>query len=190
MTPAVAPSLMTTEELLALPENGMDRWLIRGRLREKPKTFHNRKHSRTMALVGTFLSKWLDQQPEPRGDVFGGEAGVTLRRIPDSTLGVDVVYVSQGVWISRQSEAFPLIDGVPVLAIEILSPNDVVEDVNDKIDEYLSAGVALVWVIDPHHRTVEIFRQGEEPKLVNVREELSGEPELPGFRVRVEQLFQ
>jgi Uma2 family endonuclease len=197
MSVSVAPSLMTTEELLAMPDDGVERWLIRGMLREKrgeqagekPMTVRNRVHSRILIRIGKFLDNWLDQQPEPRGEVLGGEAGVKLRRNPDSTVGIDVVYISSEV-AARQSEDTTLVDGVPVLAVEILSPNDVIEEVNDKIDEYLAAGVALVWVIDPHRRTVEIFRQGAEPELVNVQQELSGEPQLPGFRVRVEQLFR
>jgi Uma2 family endonuclease len=188
MSVAAAPPVLTTAELLALPQDGVDRWLIRGQLREKPMTVRNRWHSRIMVRVGKLLDNWLDQQPEPRGSVLGGEVGVRLRRDPDTTVGVDVVYVSPEV-AARESADTTLIDGVPVLAVEILSPNDTLEEVNEKIDEYLRAGVALVWVINPHHRTVEIFRPGEEPELANVRQELSGEPHLPGFRVPVAQLF-
>jgi Uma2 family endonuclease len=195
MSVAATPALMTTEEFLALPDDGVERWLIRGQLREKkpqpgekPMTVRNRTHSRLTIRVGKFLDNWLDQQPEPRGEVLGGEAGVKLRRDPDTTVGVDVVYVSAEV-MARQSDDTTLIDGVPVLAVEILSPSDTQEEIDEKIDDYLSAGVPLVWVIDPHHRTVEIFRPGAEPALVNVRQELSGEPHLPGFRVPVAQLF-
>ncbi len=46
-----------------------------------------------------------------------------------------------------------------------------------------------MWVIDPHERTVLIHRSNEEPEMVNVRQELTGEPHLPGFRVRVADLF-
>jgi Uma2 family endonuclease len=46
-----------------------------------------------------------------------------------------------------------------------------------------------VWAINPHRRTVTIYRPDEEPEMVNVRQELSGEPHLPGFRVPVAQLF-
>jgi hypothetical protein len=46
---ATASSLMTTEELLAIPEDGTDRWLIAGELRERPMTRRNRFHSRTIA---------------------------------------------------------------------------------------------------------------------------------------------
>ena len=179
---------LTTEELLALPRNGVERWLIRGLLREQPMTVRNRWHSRIMARVAQVLNNWLDQQPEPRGSVLSGEAGCRLRRTPDSTVGIDVVYIGPELAASA-SEATTLIDGVPVLVVEILSPNDVEEQINEKIDEYLSAGVALVWVIDPHDRTVLIYRPGQEPELVNVRQELSGGPHLAGFGVAVAQLF-
>jgi Uma2 family endonuclease len=193
MTVAEA-TLMTTEELLTLPDDGVKRWLIRGPLREKPNaggrtmTVRNRWHSEIMARITFHLESWRRQQPEPRGSVLCGEAGVRLRRNPDTTVGVDVVYVSAEVAARRPADT-NLIDGVPVLVVEFLSPNDTQDEINEKIDDYLAAGVALVWVIDPHHRTVEIFRPGAEPELVNVRQELSGEPHLPGFRVPVAQLF-
>src|SRR4051794_29039268 len=97
MATATAARIMTTEELLALPDDGVERWLIRGQLREKrdtDTTKRNRFHSRIMVRVGKFLDNWLDQQPEPRGAVLCGEAGVRLRQDPDTTVGVDVVYVS------------------------------------------------------------------------------------------------
>jgi Uma2 family endonuclease len=179
---------MTTEELLALPDDGMERWLIRGELREKPMTVRNRFHSRALIRVGQLLANWLDQQPEPRGQVLGGEAGVRLRRTPDSTVGVDVIYVSAEV-AARQTDDTTLIDGVPVLAVEILSPSDTVEEIDEKVDSYLTAGVALVWVLDPHDRTVTVYRPDARPQLFNDEQELTGEPHLPGFRAPVARLF-
>jgi Uma2 family endonuclease len=179
---------MTTEELLALPEDGVERWLIRGHLREKPMTVRNRVHSRIMVRVSHLLESWLERQPEPRGSVLCGEAGCRLRRDPDTTVGIDVVYVAADV-AAHVSDETTLIDGVPVLVVEILSPNDTQEEIHEKINDYLGAGVALVWIIDPYDRTVRIYRPGTEPELVNVRQELSGEPHLPGFRVPADQLF-
>ncbi len=179
---------MTTDELLALPANGTRRWLIDGQLREQTMTIRNRFHSRIMVRVSRFLDVWLDQQPEPRGSVLCGEAGVRLRRDPDTTVGIDVVYVSADV-TARQTDDTTLVEGVPVLIVEILSPNDTQEQIDEKVDGYLRAGVRLVWVIDPHDRTVLIYRPGTEPVLVNVLQELSGEPELPGFRVPAMKLF-
>jgi Uma2 family endonuclease len=179
---------MTTEELLALPRNGVERWLIRGELREKPMTVRNRFHSRIMARVSYLLESWLEGQPEPRGSVLCGEAGCRLRRNPDSTVGLDVVYISADL-AAGQTDVTTLIDGVPVLVVEILSPSDTEEEINEKVDDYLAAGVALVWVIDPHDRTVLVYQPGVEPTLVNIRDTLSGEPHLPGFRVPVARIF-
>jgi Uma2 family endonuclease len=185
---------MTTEELLALPDDGVERWLIHGQLRENPrplvpgKPLRNRTHSRIMVRAAYLLESWRDQQPEPRGSVLCGQAGCRLRRDPDLTVGIDVVYISAEL-AARQTDETRLIDGVPVLVIEILSPTEVREQIGEKIDGYLQAGVQLVWVINPHDRTVLIYRPGAKPELVNVGQDLRGEPHLPGFRVPASQLF-
>jgi Uma2 family endonuclease len=180
---------MTTAELLAMPEDGVDRELIRGRLREKPMTKRNRWHSRIEAKISQVLLNWLERQPKPRGEVLSGEAGCRLRRNPDSTVGIDVVYISADL-AAHDPEETSLIDGVPVLAVEILSPSDKQEEINEKIDEYLVTGVAVVWVVDPHFQTVRVHRPGLPPELFNTGQELSGEPHLPGFRVPVADIFR
>jgi hypothetical protein len=83
---------MTAEELLALPDNGMDRESIRGRLREKPMTYRNRFHTRTVTNVAYQLKRWPEQSPEPRGEIHTGEVGCILRRDPDTTVGIDVAF--------------------------------------------------------------------------------------------------
>jgi Uma2 family endonuclease len=198
MATAEATALMTTEQLLAMPDDGVERWLIRGQLRERPTligqsrgkkmTVRNRWHSRAMIRVGYFLEAWREQQPEPRGSVLGGEAGVRLTRDPDTSVGIDVVYISAELAAQNPADT-TIIDGVPVLVVEILSPSNTVEEIDEKLDQYLEAGVPLVWIVDTRDRTVTIYRPGQEPELVNARQELSGEPELPGFRVRVADLF-
>ncbi len=120
---ATLPAQMTTEEMLALPENGVERWLIRGQLREKPRTVRNRFHGQALAQVGHVLMRWLEQQPAPRGAVFGGEVGCRLRHSPDSTVGVDVIYLT-AAQLAEQHDETTLIDGPPTLVVEILSPND------------------------------------------------------------------
>src|SRR5215216_4534021 len=121
MTTIDRPSVMTTEELLALPEDGVDRELIRGRLRERPMTRSNRRHSRTVARLSYILEKWLLTQPEPRGEIVAGEAGFRIRRNPDTTVGVDLAYVDAQLAATTPQNAF-LIDGPPLLVVEVLSP--------------------------------------------------------------------
>jgi Uma2 family endonuclease len=188
MSTLTQPVLVTTEELLALPDEGMERWLIRGELREKPMTKRNRWHSRVEARIAQILLNWLDQQPEPRGAIHSGEAGVRIRRNPDTTFGIDVVYISAEL-ASRDPAETTLIDGIPILAVEVLSPSETEEEINDKVGELLRGGVALVWLVDPHFETVQVFRPGAPSEMFNVQHELSADPHLPGFRVRVAQIF-
>lgn len=187
MTTTALP-LMTTEELLAMPEDGVERDLIRGQLRERPMTRRNRRHSRAEGRITQFLLNWLDQQPEPRGEVLVGEAGVRLRQDPDTTVGIDVAYISAAT-ANRNADDAALVDGPPVLAVEILSPSDKHEDIVLKVVSYLEAGVPLVWVVDPAFRTVLVYRPDTEPELFNVTEDLVGDPHLPGLRVPVKAIF-
>ncbi len=186
---ATVASLMTTEELLALPDDGTERWLIAGELRERPMTVRNRFHSRILVRVAKFLDNWLDEQPEPRGQVLGGEAGFRILHDPDTTVGIDVVYVPHDVAV-RQNDETTLVDGVPTLAVEILSPSDKLEDINEKITTYRNAGVPLVWILDPYDRTVKVYRPDARPELFNDGQDLTAEPHLPGFRVPVRRLFE
>jgi len=180
---------MTTEAMLALPDNGMERWLIRGELREKPMTVRNRFHSEVLMSLGACLKTWRDSQPEPRGKVLGGEAGVRLARDPDVTVGIDIVYVSAET-VARQTDETTLVEGVPRLAVEILSPSDTIDEINEKIDAYLSVGVPLVWIIDPYRRTAMIYRPDAPASLVTEGQELRGEAVLPGFGVMLGDLFR
>ncbi len=189
MSSAIASEPMVTEALLALPDNGMERWLIGGELREKSMTVRNRLHSEVMASLTASLKNWRDTRREPRGKVLCGDAGVRLARDPDTTVGVDIVYISPEL-SDRQSDKTTLIEGIPQLVVEILSPSDVLDEINEKIDAYLLAGVALVWVVDPRRRTVAVYRPKAAPSLVAEGQELSGEDVLPGFRAALEELFR
>jgi Uma2 family endonuclease len=141
-----------------------------------------------MTRLARFLDSWLDEQPAPRGQVLTGEAGIILRHDPDTTVGVDVAYVPAEVMV-RQTADTTLIDGVPLLIVEILSPSDVTENIHEKIDSYLESGVLVVWVVDPYFRPVMVYRPDADPELFNIRHELVAEPHLPGFRVPVSRLF-
>lgn len=189
IAPPPARRRMTTEEMLALPDNGMERWLIDGELREKPMTVRNRFHSDIMVCVGTVLKNWRDGQAGPRGKVYCGEAGVRLRRDPDLTVGADVVYASPEL-VAAQTDQTTLVEGIPALLVEILSPSTTVEEINEKLASYRTAGVPHVWVIDPYLHTLVVHRPDELPVLLNPNQEVTAEPHLPGFRVPVSRLFE
>jgi Uma2 family endonuclease len=77
----------------------------------------------------------------------------------------------------------------PDLAIEVISPNELYSEVEEKVDEYLAAGVRLVWVIDPPHRSIRVHRADGTVTDLRETEALSGEAVIPGFRCLVSDLF-
>jgi Uma2 family endonuclease len=178
---------MTIDEFLALPENGVHRELIQGRVRELGMTVRNRFHSRIEASVVYNLVKWLREQPEPRGEVVCGEAGFRLKGTKESLIGVDVALVGADL-LARTEPKQTMYDGPPVLAVEILSPSDKHEDTVDTVASYLEVGT-VVWMIDPDFQQVTVFRPGEPARTYAVDEEFEGEPYLPGFRARVIDLL-
>jgi Uma2 family endonuclease len=189
MTIATQNKWITTEQLMAMPEDGMDRWLIEGELREAEMTKRRRDHSRVEVRIARFLDVWNDTQPQPRGEVLCGEAGIRIRSNPDTTVGVDVAYICAEVAAASPAD-FPYIDGVPVLMVEVLSPSDKKEDINDKIQAYLNAGVKLVWIVDPPFKTITVYRPDREPELFNVTHSIEAGPEMPGLRIALHDIFE
>jgi Uma2 family endonuclease len=181
-------TLMTTEELLAMPDDGVERELSRGRLRERDMTRRGRRHTRSGGNIGGFIFEWIRRQPKPHGEVLVGEAAFRLRRDPDTTVGIDVAYISAEMAKANSEEEF-LIEGQPVLAVEVLSPSDTQDDVLEKVQDYLDAGVPHVWLVEPKFKTVTVYRPGVDPEMFTVKQELSAEPHMPGFRVPVAEVF-
>jgi Uma2 family endonuclease len=151
-------------------------------------TRRNRRHSRATSRVAATLVRWLEQQPPPRGEVLTGDAGFWLRRDPDTSVGIDIAYISADL-AAATPPAAALIDGIPTLAVEILSPSDKHEDILAKINAYLEAGVPLTWILDPDLRTVTVFRPGHEPEMFNARQQVGGDPHLPGLTIAVAEMF-
>lgn len=183
--------VLTAADWEALPDEGGEHWLVRGQLRvisEDLMTKRNRWHSQLVVAIGACLKAWRDRLPLPRGVVLGGEAGCILQRDPDTVVGIDVAYFSPEALVADR--ATTLVDGPPILAVEILSPSDRQQDIDEKVDLYLEAGVPLIWIVDPHLKTVVVVRPDAPPRLYNATETLDAEPHLPGFTVVVGTWFE
>jgi Uma2 family endonuclease len=187
---------MTVEDFFALEAKGVDCELINGELRirgdssgDRPMTTRGYPHSVVMINLGYLLRSWIERQPKPRGVVIGGEARVRIRTDPETIVGIDVAYISAELAGRTHPDAL-LVDGPPTLAIEIHSPSDKQQDIVDKIRVYIDAGIPLVWEVNPAFKTVTVHCPGLPPVLYNEHQELTAEPHLPGFRVRVAEVFE
>lgn len=82
------------------------------------------------------------------------------------------------------------IPGAPALAIEVVSPTDLAEDLNRKVEQYLAAGARAVWVFYPKAREVHIFRASGVTVLHGADAVLEDQELLPGFSLPVAALFE
>ncbi len=80
----------------------------------------------------------------------------------------------------------------PDFVVELRSPSDRLRDLHAKMEEYLDNGARLGWLIDPldsRHR-VYIYRPGIEVEVLEAPETLSGDPELPGFVLEMQRIWE
>jgi Uma2 family endonuclease len=78
---------------------------------------------------------------------------------------------------------------IPEIVVEVLSPRERSGRIQRKLNQYLQAGVKEVWFIDPEDRTAEIWIGPERPDRVLTTADFLSSPLLPGFTLRVEELF-
>ena len=78
---------------------------------------------------------------------------------------------------------------IPDLAVEVVSTNDTVYEVAEKVREYLTAGFPLVWVVDPKTRSVTVHPQGGRPSILTGDDDITAPNALPGFRCKVAEFF-
>ncbi len=110
-------------------------------------------------------------------------------RIPNKRVelvrGLLVVREPDIAFISRERLPDPVpagfLDLAPDLAVEVLSPDDRPGAVLQKVADWLSAGVRLVWVVDPVRRLARVYRHDGTQAVAPADGMLDGEDVLPGF---------
>lgn len=179
-------TLITADELLTMPTGMGKRYeLVEGELREmSPAGWRHGK-------VTIRLSTRLDAHVEANdlGVVFGAETGFRLAIDPDTVRAPDISYISkQNLPEQEPREGFW--PGAPDLAVEVLSPGDRTGEVDEKIEAWLSAGCAAVWVVNPKLKTVTIHRSSTDIHVFAVDDMLQGDPVVAEFSCAVAELFR
>jgi Uma2 family endonuclease len=176
--------LITGEELARMRDVGSCE-LVEGRI--VPVSPGGAEHS----FVTTNAFETLNQFVRPRrlGRVLTGEVGLYTRHDPDTVRGADVVYIS-AARLERRSPALTFFDVAPELVVEVLSRDDTLAKLGDKLREYFAADVKLVWVIDPRARRVHVYRSVVDRRELTETDTLSGDDVLPGFTAPVGALFE
>jgi len=132
--------------------------------------------------VGRQLANWV--RPRKLGRVTGSGAGFTL---PNSdTRAPDVSFV-QAERLRKSPRSFAEL--APDLMVEVKSPTDSLTKLREKIDEFLSLGTRVGILIHPEQRWVEIRRSEQEPMTLHDGDSLTVPDLLPGWAVKVEDLW-
>ncbi len=176
-------TLYTPEDLLAMPD-GKNYELVDGRLVERntgaeSSWIGGRMHVR--------LSNFCDEHQ--LGYVWPADNSYQcFDHAPRMVRRADVSFIRAGRLAGGElPEGHVRIP--PDLAIEVVSPNDLAAELDEKIEDYLRAGVGLIWVIHPESRTASVYRRDGSVSRLHQDEELSGEEVIPGFHCEVRSLF-
>jgi len=175
---------MTPEELLAMPDGGHYE-LIDGELRE-------RKVSALSNLIALEIGGILRNHCREHnlGWLFAAEHGYRcFPWKPSRIRRADVTFIRRERYSREQLSQDGFTSIPPDLAVDVVSPNDLVGDLDEKVQEYLRAGVKLIWVVRPKVRTVQVFRGDGSESWLREHDEISGENVVPGFRCKVGSLF-
>jgi Uma2 family endonuclease len=167
-------TLLTLEQFERLPDDGMRHELDEGELVSLPPTFgvHGKVQARVIRLIPESLGLTLVDT----GFLLAGD---TLR-------APDVAFIR-----TERASRLDLtrrIEGGPDLAIEIISPSESAAEIEHKVQQYLRAG-AVVWVLYPRDRTLHVFESPSSARILQAGDLLETPGLLPGFSVRVGELF-
>jgi Uma2 family endonuclease len=177
-------TLITADELQTLGDIGPCE-LIEGRLVKMSPTGveHGIYESNFAVQINIFATQ------HNLGKVMTGEVGLYIARTPDTVRAADVLFISNETSSKRQKKAGYL-DVAPELIVEILPPDDRWSDVIQKLRDYFSIGVKLVWVANPADKTVYSYRSTTDVREFGEADALIGDDVLPGFSVPVASLFR
>jgi Uma2 family endonuclease len=141
------------------------------------------------SLLAIFLGELLNAWVRSRnlGIVTGADGALELMaglvRIPD------LAYTSWDRLPGRHRPAAPIPHLAPNLAIEVLSRSNTPGEMAVKRQDYFSAGVELVWEIDPENRTAAVYTSPIQVTPLTVADTLDGGTVLPGFTLPLQELF-
>lgn len=177
-------STITAKELLQLPDNGMRRELVRGEVREF--ALADAEHGELAMAIGWRLGHHVETRQ--LGNAYAAGTGFILARNPDTVRAPDAAFVRQEV-IDATGRLMGFRPSAPDLAIEVISPGDVYQDVEDKVMEWLEAGCRMVVVINPRRHTVTVYRSRTDIVILTEEDTLQGGDVVAGWEVPVAELF-
>ncbi len=169
---SVKEKVFTYEDIDRIPE-GCE--VIKGRLRELAPT--GGEHGFYEAEIGYELRK-----RKPKGYVLVGEVGLVISRNPLTVRCADIVFLSK-----EKVKELPkgLIEVPPDLVVEIVSPSNTYEEIEEKIADYMGFGVWRILIVEPAIRKVTLINEERKIAILGFDQEVEI---LPGIRLKMAEL--
>ena len=132
------------------------------------------------------LGTWIKRDGTGKG--FDSSTGFTLPN--GATVSPDISWVKLERWNALSaSQRIKFAPIVPDFVVELRSESDTLKDLSDKMQQYINNGVKLGWLIDRKRRRVYIYRPGVPVQQLDNPETVSGDPELPGFVLKLGEIW-
>ncbi len=180
---AVQERLFTAKDLWNMPDDGKIYELHNGVLIEVAGS--QKRQTRLAARIIYLIMQFIEEN-KLGGAVSGADGTYELNlyntRIPD------VAYVT-AEHDQQGEDGFYL--GAPDLAIEVVSPSNTADELQQRAGEYLSAGTGLIWIVYPDQRTIDVYRPGGERIVLSQSDQfLDGYEILPGLQLSLQRIFE
>lgn len=180
---AVDAPPITADELFEMPDDNLRHELVAGVLRTMtPPGF---EHGRIAVSIGRLLA--AHAQATESG-VAVGAAGFVIEHHPDTVCTPDAAFVraERADAVGPTRRFWP---GAPDLAVEVISPGESFQEVQEKALQWIAAGTTAVLAIEPVERIVTLYREGGEAQVFSEGETIDLDDAVPGLSVTVAELF-
>lgn len=177
--------LYTAEDLKRLSAQGYRYELVRGELIEMPPAGF--PHGIFTDRLTGYLRVYIDEHD--LGEGTAAETGFKTEHNPDTVMAPDWAFIAKArIPANWERLGYPPL--APDLVLETGSPGDTKREVTDKVEDWLKAGVRIIWVLDVTARTLTVYRPDTEARTLGLEDTLSGEDVLPGFAYPLRKLFR
>lgn len=131
---------------------------------------------------------WVWAEQDGTGIGFDSSAGFTLPN--GATRSPDAAWIRSEPWDAlSEAEQASFSPICPDFVIELKSASDSLTKLKKKMEEWIENGACLGWLIDRKKWQVYIYRPDREPEILDAPQQVSGDPELPGFRLPMAKIW-
>jgi Uma2 family endonuclease len=111
----------------------------------------------------------------------------TMIKLPNDKIRVpDMAYFTDAQIIEASEDGSP----IPEFVIEFLSKNDTLEEIEEKINDYFSSGVKVVWYINLKAQTIHHYTSAKSIHISSGDDIVSASPVVPDYTFPAKEIFK